>query len=231
MNIRGIYKTSLIDFPGKISSVLFTGGCNLRCGYCHNPKLACNSCDLMHYSNDEALGILQKRRGLIEAVTISGGEPTIAKNILQFIGRLKGMGLSIKIDTNGLNPQVIRALVDEAMVDYVAIDVKTSPEKYESLSGKKIDFSKIFETIDCVRTSGMEYEIRTTCLPRFVTLDDFASIRSAIGLVNRYYLQQFVNTVTLDDSFNRIQPYPLETLLEFKNFVSAFARICEIRGM
>ncbi len=231
MNIRGIYKTSLIDFPGKISSVLFTGGCNLRCGYCHNPKLACNSCDLRHYSNEEALGILQKRRGLIEAVTISGGEPTIAKNIFYFISRLKDLGLSIKIDTNGLNPQVIGSLVSGRMVDYVAIDVKTSPEKYESLSGRKIAFSRIVETIDSVRDSGIEYEIRTTCLPEFVTMEDFKSIEAVIGRVSRYYLQQFVNTITLDDTFNRLQPYSLDVLLGFKKFVSGFARVCEIRGV
>lgn len=231
MNIKGIHKTSLIDYPGKISSVIFTGGCNLRCGYCHNPDLACNSCNLQSYSNDDALSFIQKRRKLIDGITISGGEPTLARNIDRFILSVKSLSLSVKIDTNGLNPGVIRRLIDHGLVDYVAVDIKTSPEKYPFLTGKPVDFQRIVETVNIVRDSGIEHEMRTTCIPDYVTLQDFAGIKRAIGQVDRYYLQQFVNTVTLDESFNHYTPYPAATLYEFKKYIETFARICEIRGL
>ncbi len=231
MNIRGIHRTSLIDYPGRISSVIFTGGCNLRCGYCHNPELACNSCELERYSNEETLGMLEKRRGLIDGITISGGEPTIAKNITTFISSLKGMDLAVKLDTNGLNPGVVRGLVRDRLVDYVAIDIKTAPEKYEFVTGIKVDFDRIAETVDVVRDAGIEYELRTTCIPYYVTLEDFKSIRLAVGHVKRYFLQQFVNDVTLDSSLGSMRPYTPGVLQGFKKYVDTFADLCEIRGV
>ncbi len=231
MNIKGIYKTSLIDYPGKISSVIFTGGCNLRCGYCHNPDLACDSCTLESYSNDDALTLLKKRIRLIDGITISGGEPTLSRNLDSFIYRVKNLGLSVKIDTNGLNPGVIRNLVEKKLVDYVAIDIKTSPEKYEFLAGKKVTFSKIVATLDIVRNAAVEYELRTTCIPGYVTLEDFGSIKSRIGKIKRYYLQQFVNEKTLDESFHDFKPYSPDVLAGFKKYVETFAGICEIRGL
>jgi pyruvate formate lyase activating enzyme len=231
MNIRGIHKTSLIDYPGRISSVIFTGGCNLRCGYCHNPELACNSCELERYSNEETLGMIQKRRGLIDGITISGGEPTIAKNITTFMGSLKGMDLAVKLDTNGLSPNVVKGLVRDRLVDYVAIDIKTAPEKYEFVTGMKVDFDRIVETVDVVRGAGIDYELRTTCMPYYVTLEDFKSIRLALGKVSRYFLQQFVNDVTLDSRLGRVRPYAPSVLQGFRKYVETFADLCEIRGI
>jgi pyruvate formate lyase activating enzyme len=231
MNIRGIHKTSLIDYPGRISSVIFTGGCNLRCGYCHNPELACNSCELERFSNEETLGMLEKRRGLIDGITVSGGEPTISKNITTFMSSLKGLDLAVKLDTNGLNPSVVRNLARDGLVDYVAIDIKTAPEKYEFVTGTRVDFDSIVETVNAVRDAGVEYELRTTCIPYYVTLEDFKSIRLAVGEVKRYYLQQFVNEVTMDASLGRVRPYPVSVLQGFKKYVDSFAEICEIRGI
>jgi len=231
MNIKGIHKTSLIDFPGRISSVFFTGGCNLRCGYCHNPELACNSGCLRSYSNDEALGFLRKRRGLIDGVTISGGEPTISGNLESFISAVKEMSMAVKIDTNGLNPAAVSRLVENGLIDYVAIDIKTSPQKYDFVVGRHVDFSRVVETVGIVRSSGLEYELRTTCIPRYVTLEDFGSIGETLGRVKRYFLQQFVPDVTLDESFHDLLPYPVETLRVFREYVSTFAELCELRGV
>lgn len=231
MNIKGIHKTSLIDFPGKISSVIFTGGCNLRCGYCHNPDLVCNSCNLESYSNQEAISMMEQRKDLIDGISITGGEPTISKNIESFIGSIKKLSLPVKLDTNGLNPVVVKNLIDRKYVDYIAIDVKTSPEKYEFLTGIEVNFKNIVETIDIVRDSEIEYELRTTCIPYYVTLDDFKSIRNAIGPVKKYYLQQFVNRKTLDKSFLDVIPYPKEMLYYFKHYIESFADVCEIRGI
>ena len=230
MNIKGIHKTSLIDYPGKISSILFTGGCNLRCRYCHNPALACNDCGL-GLSNDEAYSIIERRKDLIDGVSITGGEPTLARNIDGFIGSLRKLGLSVKIDTNGLNPPVIERLLEKKMLDYVAIDVKTSPEKYNLLTGRIVDFSLIRETIDIVRDHGVEYEIRTTCIPNYLTFEDVISIGKAIGRVKRYFLQQFVNDVTLDEEFSLYEPYPLEVLESYRDYILTFSDFCSIRGV
>jgi pyruvate formate lyase activating enzyme len=231
MNIKGIHKTSLIDYPGKISSILFTGGCNLRCKFCHNPELACNSCELHSYSNDEAIDFLRQRKGLIDGITISGGEPTLSRNLGAFINKIRDLKLNVKLDTNGLNPLVVTRLLEEKLVDYIAIDIKTSPEKYDFLAGCRVDFSKIVSTIDAVRMSGIDYELRTTCIPLYVTLDDFHSIRKHIGKVRKYCLQQFVNDVTLDESFHTITPYPPGVLFGFKKYVETFATKCEVRGV
>ena len=231
MNIKGVQKTSLVDFPGRLSTVLFAGGCNLNCKFCHNPELACNSCALSSYKNEEAIEFLNKRRGLIDGVVISGGEPTLSAGIDDFCRTMKENFLLVKIDTNGLRPKVIEKLLNSGLLDYVAIDMKTSPAKYNFLTDSNVDFSKIKRTIDAVRESGVDYELRTTCIPGFVTMEDFESIKSEIGHIKNYYLQQFVNTVTLDASLQEYVPYTASVLHEFREFVQTFSDVCEIRGL
>ncbi len=231
MNIKGLHKTSLIDYPGKICSIIFTGGCNLRCKYCHNPELACDSCNLQTITNDDVLSFIKERGSLIDGISISGGEPTLAKNLFDFIRSVKDIPLAVKIDTNGLNPEVIDHLIQNRLIDYVAIDIKTSPEKYEGLTNRKVDFSRIVRTVDLVRASDVDYELRTTCIPSFVTLEDFESIKGEIGHVKQYFIQQFINNVTLDPSLSNCEPYPLSVLYSFRDFVRSFSDICEIRGI
>lgn len=231
MNIKGIHKTSLIDYPGKVSTVLFTGGCNLRCGYCHNPDLACDSCTLRSFPNEDAITFIKKRKDLIDGVTISGGEPTLSYNIERFIRQIKELSLLVKIDTNGLNPHVIERLLAEDLVDYIALDIKTSREKYRLLTGRNIDFSSIIETVGTIKSSAVDYEIRTTCIPYFVQIEDFKSIKLDIGRVKKYFLQQFINEKTLDASFHDYTPYPPEILERFRQYVLSFADVCCIRGI
>lgn len=231
MNIKGIHKTSLIDFPGSISAIIFSGGCNLRCRYCHNPDLACNSCGLQGYSNDEALSFIMSRIHLIDAVVLSGGEPTLSPRIKDFTRTLKDLGLKVKLDTNGFNPDIVKNLVGEGLLDYIAMDIKTSPEKYHLLTGNDSPFDTIIDTLDILRHSGVLYELRTTCIPEYVTMDDLFAIRDKVEHVDAYFLQQFVNTTTLDAAFHTIQPYPPETLISFRQFVSTFADTCEVRGI
>lgn len=231
MNIKGIHKTSLIDFPGSISAIIFSGGCNLRCRYCHNPDLACNSCGLQGYSNDEALSFIMSRIHLIDAVVLSGGEPTLSPRIKDFTRTLKDLGLKVKLDTNGFNPDIVNDLVLEGLLDYIAMDIKTSPEKYHLLTGNDSPFDTIIDTLDILRHSGVLYELRTTCIPEYVTMDDLFAIRDKVEHVDAYFLQQFVNTTTLDEAFHTIQPYPPETLISFRQFVSTFADTCEVRGI
>jgi pyruvate formate lyase activating enzyme len=232
MNIRGIYKTSLIDYPGKISAVLFTGGCNLRCRYCHNPDLAGNWQDMAHSTDEEAIDLLRKRKNLIDGVTISGGEPTLSKDLFSFVEKIKELQLAVKLDSNGLQPEVLKDLIAGGLLDYAAIDIKTSPEKYQHLTDSDVDFSRISRSIDILRESGIDYEVRTTCVPAYVTMGDLASIRDAIGRVKKYFLQQFQREARLlDRSWEVIEPYPVETLRQFREFILTFADRCEIRGI
>ncbi len=231
MNIRGIYKTSLIDYPGKICTVFFSGGCNLRCRYCHNSDLACNSSELPQYTDEEALALLVSRKHLIDAVTLSGGEPTLFDNIEWFAASIRDIGLSVKVDTNGLRPDVISALAGKQLIDYVALDIKTSPEKYSELAGVDIDFAAISETVTILKSSSIEYEIRTTCVPGYVTNSDLESIGEQIGTVKQYYLQQFRNDADLiDEALKTLQPYPIFLLDELCKTVLTFSEQCGIRG-
>lgn len=232
MNIKGLYKTSLVDYPGKVSSVIFTGGCNLRCGYCHNPDLACNSDELERIDDEEIFSFLEKRRGLIDGITVSGGEPTLDKSLPYFLRRVRGMGLLVKLDTNGFSPTVIEQCLTEKLVDYIAVDLKTSPSKYSSLAKRDVNFSQIVMTLDIIRKSGIDYEIRTTCVPGFVTLEDITLIGEAVGHVKRWYLQQFVNIHTLiDPEAEKLSPYPVRYLELMRDEALKYADRCSIRGI
>lgn len=232
MNIKGLYKTSLVDYPGKVSSVIFTGGCNLRCGYCHNPDLACNSDELERIDDEEVFSFLEKRKGLIDGVTVSGGEPSLDSGLPVFLRRVKGMGLLVKLDTNGCFPSVVEQCLSEKLVDYMAVDLKTSPAKYSSLTKRDVDFNQIVTTLDVIRNSGIDYEIRTTCVPGFVTLEDIALIGEAVVHVNKWYLQQFVNTNTLiDPEAEKLSPYPVRYLELMRDEALKYADRCSIRGI
>jgi len=232
MNIRGIRKTSLIDYPGRICTVLFSGGCNLRCRYCHNPDLACNRSDLQSSTNEEALEYIERRKNQIDGVTLSGGEPTLSKNIIEFIEKIKKLSLSVKLDTNGLKPDVVDSLIKKKLLDYVALDVKTSPGKYRELTNCDVDTGLIKKTCAVLKKSGIAYEIRTTCIPGFVTMKDLSEIKNFLGRVKSYFLHQFVKDVPLiDESFVKIEPYPVKTLCEMLDFVKTFSDENGIRGI
>ena len=232
MNIRGIYKTSFLDYPGKICAVLFSGGCNLRCRFCHNPDLACNSQDLDSFSNEEALAFLKKRQHLIDGVTISGGEPTLAENLEDFLGDLRDLDLLVKLDTNGFRPERVKTLLADELVDYVALDIKTSPEKYDTVAGCSVSFDDVATTVEYLKSAKAEYELRTTCVPGYVTADDFRAIGTVLGRVSSYYLQQYVASVPLlDPSWEEITPYSIDKLYEFQHIVSTFSDRCQIRGI
>jgi len=232
MNIRGIYKTSLLDFPGRICTVLFSGGCNLRCGFCHNPQLACNNSELPRFSNEEALSLIAKRKKLIDGVTLSGGEPTLTTGLTSLCGEIKSLGLEVKLDTNGLKPDVVASLLEKQLVDFVALDIKTSPQKYLRVSGVDADFSAVEETVKLLQHSGVAYELRTTCVPGDVEKEDIAVIGERLGRVKRYFLQQYVASgPLLDEAYRDIQPYPVAVLQEMGEVVATFAEVSGIRGI
>lgn len=232
MNIRGVYKTSLIDYPGRISTVLFSGGCNLRCGYCYNRDLVLNSDRLAGFSNSDIINLLKSRLRMIDSVVLTGGEPTLSKNLFQFTSEIKGLGFSVKLDTNGLNPLAVEELLSAGLLDYVAIDIKTSAEKYSELSGLEIDFGKISSTVDILKKSGIEYELRSTVIPGYFSKIDIESISTLLGRVKRYALQQFIpGNSHIDEKFAKIQPFRVEEIFELRDMVMAFADECVLRGI
>lgn len=233
MNFRGLYKTSLLDFPGRISAVLFTAGCNMRCHFCHNPDLAEGKESLPLYPEEDILKFLDSRRSLLEGIAITGGEPTLHQDMKDFLKKVQATELPVKLDTNGLRPDVLKDLIEAGLIEYVAMDIKTSPALYSELTGVEINFDLILESHAILRDSGIDYELRTTVVPDYVTLDILREIKETLGPVKRYCLQQYVSDVPMVDPnwIDLKQPYPVFILEEMCEFVQSFAEICEIRGI
>jgi len=218
MKFSGVQKTSLIDFPEKISTVLFTPGCNLRCPYCYNWRIVIDP--KPPFLNEEnALKILEKRKKYVEAVVVTGGEPTLHKEIPKFLRKLKERGFAVKLDTNGFYPQVLEECL--AYVDYVALDVKTSVEKYPLLGAK--DTADLMRTIEILKSGKTAYEFRTTVVPGLVDADDIPRIGELVKGAKIFAFQQFIPEDTLDKTFKTIKPHSPETIARFaetmKNYV------------
>ena len=193
MKIAGYEKLSLQDFPNQISCIIFTQGCNIRCPFCQNSTLIpMDSNNLV--SEKEIFNYLNLRKNIISGVTISGGEPTLQSDLESFIDKVKKMGLKIKIDTNGLNPKLLEKLIDSKKIDYVAMDIKNSLNKYSLTSGVvKINMQNILNSIELLKKGKVDYEFRTTIINEFHTLQDIFEIIKLIGN-SKYYLQNFKNS-------------------------------------
>jgi pyruvate formate lyase activating enzyme len=211
MKIGGIQKFSLIDYPGKIGATIFTQGCNFRCPYCHNPGLV----DPAQYGSvipeEDALSFLNKRRDRLEAVTVTGGEPTIQKDLGRFLESIKGLGYLVKVDTNGSNPDALETLINNRLVDYLAMDVKGPLERYGRIAAVKVDTSSILRSIELITTSGIEHEFRTTVVRSQIGIQDLLSLVRLIDKSSLYVLQAFVPATTLNRTFLSESSYsPLE---------------------
>ncbi|MBR2635299.1 MAG: anaerobic ribonucleoside-triphosphate reductase activating protein [Clostridia bacterium] len=190
MNVQGYQKLSLLDFPGKVACTVFTGGCNLRCPFCHNASLVRAPRENPDQT-EELFSYLESRRGILEGVCVTGGEPTLQPDLPEFIGRLKKMGYSVKLDTNGSNPSALRALLERNLLDYVAMDIKSAPSSYERAVGKKTDFAPFEESIRLLRESKISYEFRTTAVKGIHRREDFEEIGRFLAGEKRYFLQSF----------------------------------------
>ncbi|MGQ9506556.1 MAG: anaerobic ribonucleoside-triphosphate reductase activating protein [Candidatus Bathycorpusculaceae bacterium] len=217
MKFSGIQKTSLIDYPKKIASVLFTPGCNLRCPYCYNWRIVLNP--KPPFLNEEtALNILESRKKYVNAVVITGGEPTNHKELPKFLKKLKERDFAVKLDTNGLNPSVLEESLP--YVDYVALDVKTSLEKYAKLGAK--DTKDFLRSIEIFKNGKIEYEFRTTVVPSFVDAEDIPKIGELVKGTKAFAFQQFIPGDTLDKNFSELTPYPPETIREFAEIMKKY---------
>jgi len=201
MLIGGLQKFSLIDYPGKISAIIFTQGCNFRCPYCHNPELVEPVLFQRAMSSKKIFSFLEKRKGKIDAVVVTGGEPTLQKDLLNFIRKIKNMGYLVKLDTNGSNPNIIENMIDKKLVDYIAMDIKAPLQKYEEIVRAEIDTKKIEKSINLIMESGIDYEFRTTLIKSLLSTEDVLNIGKTIQGAKRYILQKFIPSKTLDREF------------------------------
>lgn len=210
MVFSGIQKFTMLDFPGHIACIVFTPGCNFRCGYCHNPEFVLpeQMCKIANsfIPENKIHAFLDQRRNLLEGVVISGGEPTIHRDLIPFMRKVKNMGFLVKLDTNGNKPEVIKQALDENLLDYIAMDIKTSLDNYQELCGKGALPEKIEESINLIKSCGVEYEFRTTMIKEIHTKEILEKMKPLIANAKNYRINQFRPGKTLDPKFAGYSP-------------------------
>lgn len=230
MLLGGLQKNSFMDYPDKISCIVFTVGCNFRCPFCHNGYLVLDSEETPILSEKYIFDFLESRKGLIDAVVITGGEPLIQKDIETFIKKIKKMGFLVKLDTNGSSPKVLKNLIKKNLLDYIAMDIKASPEKYEKACGKKVNVENVKKSVEIIMNSGVDYEFRTTVLKEIHSEKDFEKIGEWLNGAKRYFIQKFSNENTLDESFSKATPYTRKEMGKICETIRNFFDKCEVRG-
>lgn len=228
MIIKGLQKLTLLDFPTRLAATVFLGGCNMRCPFCHNASLALGTC-AENISEGELFSFLESRRGKLSGVCITGGEPTLHPELPTFINKIKGLGYAVKLDTNGTNPDMLSRLICDGLIDYVAMDIKNSREKYPLTSGKpELDLSKIERSVQILLEDRVEYEFRTTVVRELHTASDMENIGKWIRGARAYFLQGFVDSGDLiSPSFSA---HDTKTVAEFLRVVREYVPNAQIRG-
>ncbi|HZK37358.1 MAG TPA: anaerobic ribonucleoside-triphosphate reductase activating protein [Clostridia bacterium] len=215
INILGIEKSSFIDYPNNICTVIFTGGCNFRCPYCHNSSIVNNEGNKI--GEGEIIDFLESRKKFVDALCISGGEPTIQKGLYDFVCKVKKKGFNIKLDTNGTNPDLLEKLIDEKLVDYVAMDIKAPMEKYPSITRAPVVLEDIRKSIDILLENKIDYEFRTTLCKELLSAEDIKAIAKEIEGCNTYVLQNFKDGETVLAGRNKFTSYSDEELEGIRN--------------
>ena len=230
MNICGYQKTTLLDYPGHVAATIFTGGCNFRCPFCHNSDLVVNSTMSPCISQEEIFAFLKKRKNVLSGICITGGEPTLQTNLSEFIKKVRSLGYKIKLDTNGYRPDVILSLLEENLLDYIAMDIKAGLSNYAKVSGiPNLDTSKIKESISIIENSGINYEFRTTVVKELHSQEDFLEISEMLSSSSPYFIQSF------KDSGNILTPglssCDTETLNQYLAIVKNKLPFSSLRGI
>jgi len=230
MIIKGFQKLTLLDYPEKTACTIFTGGCNFRCPFCHNASLVISPNEAEDITEDEIFSLLSKRQGILDGVCITGGEPLLQSDIAEFMRKIKDMGFLIKLDTNGTFPEKLEQLIDNGLCDYVAMDIKNSPEKYAKTAGLDLcNVSDIEKSIHIIMTKAPDYEFRTTVVKDYHDGNDFTKIGEMIRGAKKYYLQSFVDSGNLIK--NGLSGYDKSKLETFKSLVKPYVERVEIRGV
>ena len=221
--IDGFDKLTLLNYPDKVACTIFTKGCNFRCPYCHNSSLI--SLDKENDKYKEVISYLNKRKGILDGVCITGGEPLIHKSTKELIKEIKNMGFLVKLDTNGSNPDMLKELIDENLIDYVAMDIKNTFDKYEETIGCKTNIDNIKKSIDIIESSNIDYEFRTTIVKELHTFDDIKGIINMIDKKSKYYIQNFRNSDgVLNKNLNGFTKEELENLQKEINNENVYFR-------
>ena len=229
MDIQGLQKMTLLDYPGKVACTVFLGGCDLRCPFCHNSGLVAGP---MPAALDDGalLAFLDKRRGLLDGVCVTGGEPLLRPELPQLLSRIKELGYPVKLDTNGGRPERLRALLEAGLVDYVAMDIKNSPERYGETAGVPgLDLAPFRESVSLLLWGTVDYEFRTTVVREFHDADSFRAIGPWIAGARRYFLQSFVDRDSVLQA--GLHPWDRETLASFGDLVRPYVEQVELRGV
>jgi len=230
MHFKGWEKTSLIEYPGKISTVLFTGGCNFRCPFCYNRNLVLSPGELPNISEEEVLEYLRENRRLYQAVIVTGGEPTLSQDLPGFFSKVKKLGLLAGLETNGTNPGMLETLLKSGAVDFVGLDVKAplTFEKYRNVAAitdRKL-FENVKKSLGILMKSGKDYELRTTVIPGFHREKDIISIATELKGAKKYVLQKFIPRNTLDEKFEKARPYSSNEMLELIKKIENNFELC-----
>jgi len=236
MEFKGFQKISLLDYPGKIAAIVFVGGCNFRCGFCYNRDLVLNHQSLPSIPEEEVLEYLEKNKDWLDGLEITGGEPTLHPELPNFLEKVKKLGYSVKLDTNGSNPKMLAELLEKHLVDYVAMDVKAPlvEDKYQAAIGIRANgaLKEVEKSIELLRGSnGLDYEFRTTMVPGLTSKDDIILIAQQIRNAKKYCLQQFKsNTSHVDEKYSNIAPCPFGFLQEIQKQIAHHFQVCKVRG-
>lgn len=228
MIFGGFEKFTLIDFPGKISSVVYTIGCNFQCPYCHNPELV-NETVEKKYPEKEVLEFLEHRKGMIDALVITGGEPTLHNDLLDFMEKVKDIGILVKLDSNGTRPDVFRKAIERGLVDYIAMDIKSPLAKYSAIVARPVDVDAIRESIKLLLDGKVKYEFRTTVVKALLSPEDIEQVGREIRGAAAYYLQKFIPTKILNPQFIRKTTYTEHEFKHFQKILSNYVDFCGIR--
>ena len=229
MLIGAIDKFTLIDFPGHIAAIIFTQGCNFRCPFCHNPELVLPEKFEKPISLKEVLTFLEKRKNLLDGVEFTGGEPTLHKDLLEIMRMIKEMGYAIKLDTNGTNPLILKKAFSEKLIDYVAMDVKSSFEKYNEIAGVSVDTENLKKSVELIKKYAPEYEFRTTVINGFHNKEEMEKIGKIVENAKQYFIQKPHFDKTVSENFS-CPPFKLGTLEQFCKIIKAHnVENCAIR--
>ena len=231
MQIGGLQKLTLIDYPGRLAATVFLCGCNFRCPWCYSSELVLPEKikNQPKISEKEFFDFLKERKTLLEGLVLCGGEPTYHKELPDLIKKIKKLGFLVKLDTNGSNPKMIKKLIDNKLIDYVAMDVKLPKERYPKIYGKRVKIKNIEESIKILKNEKIDSEFRTTVVPTILKKEDILKIARWISPAKKYYLQNFRPEKTVDPKFEKIKPYPQEYLLEIQKAISPFFETCQVR--
>ncbi|NTU69282.1 anaerobic ribonucleoside-triphosphate reductase activating protein [bacterium] len=228
--IKGFTPTSLTDWPGKISAVIFLPRCNFRCHYCYNPEFINDPDGLPDIEDDEIFSYLEKKRKWIDGVVMLGGEPTIHPKFMDIVKKVKAMNLGIAVHTNGTTPDIVKQLIDENLVDYFAMDIKAPFSKYKKVVNVDIDVKKVEESAKIIMDSNVDYEFRTTVVPDLITKEDIKEMGESLKGAKRFFIQQFKPGNTLDPEYQRKKVYLIPELNELKKEAEKYFKEVQIRG-